>query len=108
MQTIKNPWFNKSSAYSHPFYELKSNPIFEHRGVKVYKRFDGAFLYVLGDTAIAERAGFDKKRAPQTIDEILDGLKPSADNVVKHLRQHGQKGLSYSEYNAEYSAGRMA
>lgn len=104
--SVKNPWFRKDGPYSRPMYELDGAPVFEYRGVSVYKRSQG-WLYVLGDTAITERAGFSKELAPEIIDEMLDGLTPASDNVVLHLRRNGHKALSYDEYNAEYRAGRM-
>ena len=105
--SVKNPWFRKDGPYSRPTYELDSAPIFQHRGVSVYRRSMG-WLYVLGDTAITERAGFKKENAPEVIDSILDGQTPSSDLVVKHLRANGCKALSYDEYMIEYHAGRMA
>ena len=61
--TVRNPWFRKDGPYSRPMYELEGKPVFEYRGVSVYKRSMG-WLYVLGDTAITERAGFRKEAAP--------------------------------------------
>ena len=105
--TVKNPWFRKDGPYSRPMYELDGAPIFEHRGVSVYKH-SRSWLYVLGDCAITERAGFNKDNAPGIIDALLDGRDCSSDGVTAHLRANGHKGLSYAEYNAEYAAGRMA
>lgn len=108
MKTIvKNPWHRKDGPYSHPAYTLEGAPVFEHRGVAVFKRWK-SWMYVLGDTAITERAGFDKSRGAETIDAILDGTEPSADAVVDHLRANGHKALRYGEYNVEFAAGRMA
>ena len=104
---IKNPWFRKDGPYSVREYVLDGAPIFSYRGVDVYKRSQ-SWMYVLGDTAITERAGFDKAKAPSLIDDLLDGHEASSDNVVSHLRANGHKGLSYDEYDIEYKSGRMA
>lgn len=106
-QSIRNPWFRKDNPYSVQTYKVEGAPVFEHRSVSVYRRSQ-SWLYVLGDTAITERAGFKKDAAPGIIDAILDGLEPSSDNVVSHLRANGFKALSYDEYSAAYRAGRMA
>lgn len=108
MERIKNPWFRKDGPYSKEFYEVSGAPVFEYRGVKVYRRWEHSWLYVLGDTAITERHGFNKDRAPGIIDSMLNGLEPSADLVVSHLRANGFKGLTHDEYMIEYRAGRMA
>ncbi len=105
--SIKNPWFRKDGPYSRQTYEIQGEPVFQHRGVSVYRRSQ-SWLYVLGDTAITERAGFNKDAGAGVIDGILDGLEPSADAVVLHLRANGHKALSYDEYGIEYRAGRMA
>lgn len=105
--TVKNPWFRKDGPYSRPMYELEGVPVFQYRGVDVYRRTQ-SWMYVLGDTAITERAGFNKAAAPAIIDEILDGLTPSGDAVVAHLRANGHKALTYDQYTVEYNAGRMA
>ena len=106
--TVTNPWFRKDGPYSSPTYSLDRDPVFEYRGVKVYKTRSGSYLYALNGSAITERAGFTKARAPEVIDEILDGGAPSSDVVVATLRASGFKGLSWSEYSREYAAGRMA
>jgi len=106
-KTIKNPWFRKDGPYSRPVYELSDKPIFEHRGVTVYRR-PQSWLYVLGNTAITERAGFNKDAAPDVINGILDGAIPTSDLVVQHLRANGHKALSWAEYSIEHAAGRMA
>ena len=105
-RTIRNPWFRKDGPYSHQTYDLDGAPVFTYRGVAVYRRIQ-SFMYVLGDTAITERRGFNKADAPKVIDEILDGLSPSNDAVVAHLRANGCKGLTHDEYLTEYRAGRM-
>ena len=107
MITVKNPWFRKDGPYSAKTYELKGEPVFTYRGVSVYHPVS-SWLYVLGDTAITERAGFNKDKAPSIIDSILDGEVPSSDNVVTHLRAYGFKGLSYDEYSQAYAKGEMA
>ena len=94
--TVRNPWFHKDGPYSRPAYELTGKPVFQHRGVDVYKRTQ-SFMYVLGDTAIDERVGFKKETATQIIDALLDGEDAAADAVVAHLRANGFKGYSYSE-----------
>lgn len=107
MITVKNPWFRKDGPYSAKTYELKEEPVFTYRGVSVYLRIS-SWLYVLGDTALTERAGFNKEKAPETIDSILDGKEPSSDNVVTHLRANGFKGLTYDEYFRAWAKGEMA
>lgn len=107
MSSFRNPWFRKDGPYSRPTYEIEGAPIFEYRGVSVFQRSQ-SWLYVLGDTAITERAGFRKEAAPAIIDGLLDGGEPSADEVAQHLRANGHKALTYGEYNVEYRAGRMA
>lgn len=104
---IINPWHRKDVPYSRATYEIKGAPVFEHRGVAVYK-LTQSWMYVFGDTAIAERAGFNKARGQEVIDSLLDGMEPCADAVVQHLRANGHKALSYDEYSREYAAGRMA
>ncbi len=104
--SVKNPWFRKDGPYSRPMYEIDGAPVFQYRGVSVYRRSQ-SWLYVLGDTAITERAGFEKAKGAALVDEILDGQTPSADAVVLHLRRNGHKALSYDEYMTEYNAGRM-
>lgn len=104
---IKNPWHRKDSPYSSKEYHLDAPPIFEYRGVTVYKR-TRSWMYVLGDTAITERGGFDKSCAPEIIDEILDGKTFSSDTVVEYLRANGHRGMTADEYMIEYRAGRMA
>lgn len=106
--SIKNPWFRKDGPYSKEFYEVSGDPVFEYRGVKVYRRWEHSWLYVLGDTAITERHGFTKANAPGIIDKILDGLGPSADAVCAHLLACGHKALTHDQYMIECRAGRMA
>lgn len=105
--TFKNPWFRKDGPYSVREYVLDGAPIFSYRGVDVYKR-PQSWMYVMGDTAITERAGFKKYSAPSIIDGILDGDDPCTDNVALHLRANGHKARTYGEYDIEYRAGRMA
>jgi len=88
-------------------YALEGKPVFEYRGVSVYRRTQ-SWLYVLGDMAITERAGFRKDAAPEIIDALLDGETSSCDTVTAHIRAHGNKGLSHGEYLTEWQAGRMA
>lgn len=102
--TVKNPWFRKDGPYSVREYVLDGEPIFSYRGVDVYKRAQ-SWMYVLGDTAITERAGFNKDAAPGIIDNILSGKEPCSDNVALHLRANGHKGRTYEEYNADCRAG---
>ncbi len=104
--SIRNPWFREEYRSSRQMYELDGDPVFQYRGVSVYRRSQ-SWLYVLGDTAITERAGFEKAKGAALVDEILDGQTPSADAVVLHLRRNGHKALSYDEYMTEYNAGRM-
>ena len=106
-RTVKNPWFAELNRTSSSTYELEGSPVFTYRGVSVYRRFS-SWMYVLGDTAITERAGFNKDKAPGIIDGLLDGSEPSSDAVVSHLRANGFNGLRYGEYMTEYNAGRMA
>ena len=105
--SIKNPWFRKDSPYSRSMYEIDGAPCFQYRGVSVYQRAS-SWLYVLGDTAITERAGFTKANAPAIIDALLDGREPSSDGVVTHLRANGHKALRYDEYNKAWRKGEMA
>ena len=92
---IRNPWLNSKNQESKPAYTFNAKPIFEYRGVAVFKRPQG-WLYVLNDMALTERAGFSKDRAPEIIDSILDGRTPVADPVAEHISAHGFKGLSYT------------
>ena len=107
MNTCINPWFRKDAPYSRSTYDLEGAPCFQYRGVSVYRRVS-SWLYVLGDTAITERAGFSKDNAPAVIDAILDGACPVGDAVAVHIRANGHKGLTYGEYMTEHNAGRMA
>jgi len=105
-RSVKNPWFRKDSPYSVNTYTIKNEPIFSYRGADVYKLIS-SWLYVLEDTAIAERAGFSKDAAPATIDLILDGGEPSSEGVVKHIRSNGFKGLTHDEYMQAWAKGEM-
>lgn len=97
--SVKNPWYREEYRNSRPTYEIEGAPCFQHRGVSVY-RLVSSWLYVLGDCAITERAGFNKERARTLIADILEGRTPSGYEVVKHLRANGHKALSYDEQEA--------
>lgn len=107
MKTAINPWFRKDSPYSHKIFEYPGSKLFEYRGVEVYKNKEGSFDYILGDTAITQRAGFSKESAPSVIDEILDGEKPVSENVYIHLRGIGFSPMSYTEYTTKWLAGEV-
>ena len=106
--TIRNPWYLKGEPYYKRFFEYTNDPIFSYRGVDVYVNYAGSWDYVLGDTAITQRAGFKKDSASSIIDEILDGKTLVSDKVAEHIKAHGFNPLSYTLYNIEYDAGRMA
>jgi hypothetical protein len=105
---VINPWHTKHNIYSRPFFEYFDKPIFTYRGVNVYKNYAGSWDYVLGDTAITQRAGFRKEASPAIIDSLLDGQSPVSDIVADHIKSCGHNPLTYEQYNIEYAAGRMA
>jgi hypothetical protein len=97
--SVKNPWYRSEYQSSRQTYEIEGAPVFQYRGVSVY-RLVSSWLYVLGDTAITERAGFKKEKAAGIITGILDGAEPSGHAVLQHLRANGHKGIGYDEYQS--------
>lgn len=108
MTNIKNPWHHKDTPHSKPFFEYPDSPVFSYRGVDVFQSYSSSFDYVLGDTAITQRAGFNKDVAPSIIDDLLDGRRPVCDEVAKHIKSQGFNPLTYDQYMTEYNAGRMS
>lgn len=77
----KNPWHRTdNSTYGPAFYEHDKKPIVTHRGVSVYKVFEGRYDYVLNDVCITQRAGASKPK--DTIDSILDGTDIYSDRAM--------------------------
>lgn len=87
--TYKNPWQKGAKNGSPAIYQNNAPCVFEHRGVKVFKLNESSFDFVLGDCAIAQRAGASK--AKEVIDGIL-GRDPGmyiCEAVLTHLAAHG-------------------
>jgi hypothetical protein len=48
-----------------------AKPVLDYRGVKVYRRFSEAYVYLVGDVLVSERTGY--KLGKELIDKMLDG-----------------------------------
>lgn len=102
----KNPWFKSCNTPRSEYYENNAPQVLEHRGVKVFKLFDKAFDFVLGDCCITQRAGITN--AKHEIDELLNGNTPTDDGVARHLKKHGFKSLTYEQYTRDWMKGLRA
>jgi len=88
-----NPWYNPQSGSSTKTYVMKTEPVFEHRGVKVFKHPAGGFLHTFEDMAITHLIALN--RTGVNIDNILDGKMPVCDLVADHLQMHGFSPIRY-------------
>lgn len=69
---MKTEFFNPFalSLGKNPFDSVQSTkPVFVHRGVSIYKRFDRAFVYLVDGVCVTERGGYSR----EAIDTMLDG-----------------------------------
>jgi hypothetical protein len=89
----RNPWHKSLNVPKPEFYENNAPQVLEHRGVKVFKLFEGAYDFVLGDCCITQRAGITEAR--REIDLILNGETFVDRNVAEHLKLHGYNARPY-------------
>ncbi len=106
MNRYRNPWHKETIRATKEFYENNAPQVLEHRGVKVFRLFDKAFDFVLGDCAIAQRAGITE--AKREIDALLDGQTPTTETVATHLISHGFKPITYDQYTKAWQRGEVA
>ncbi len=102
----RNLWFKSCNIPRPEFYQNDAPKVLEHRGVEVFKLWETSFDFVIGGACITQRAGASKAKA--VIDEILDGKSCVSEEVKTHLVSLGFKAYSYSDYKADYIAGRAA
>lgn len=104
----RNPFHNPRSAYSRPEFSYRGHSLFSFRGVDVYANGARSWDYVLNGVTIMQRAGFKAEVARALINEALDGVSPHCEAVASHITASGGKGYTYSQYIADWAAGRVA
>jgi hypothetical protein len=98
-RVVRNPWHDKTLTARPVHYTLMTAPVFEHRGMEIFKMPQGGFLYVFGDMAITHRGAWDK--TARIADDILDGRAPISDIPAAHLKANGfPKAMGWSDINA--------
>jgi hypothetical protein len=102
----RNPWHDKLNVPKPSHYENDAPMVAEYRGVRIFKLFNRAYDFVLGDTCISQRAGITDHR--KVIDDMFSGESCCCQAVADHLRAEGHNPMTYSEYMKKWNAGLVA
>jgi len=101
----RNPWFRSCNTPRSEFYENDAPCVAEYRGVKIYKLWNQAYDFVLGDCAITQRSGITEHK--REIHHLLDGETPCDTLIYQHLTANGHTPISYDQYTARWHASNL-